>query len=123
MAETKQAEKPAHAAKFWHVEHDAVGPVTLGWTRGRLIAPDDLHREGQPESHLTDQQFERLRRLGAVRPATEDEVKAYRAARKKADDDDQPFDSFFVGSDPVGGVQPVTPEEAEIKREQEARIK
>jgi hypothetical protein len=119
MAETK----PAHAGKHWVVSHDAVGSVVLGWTKGRLIAPEDLHRDGQAESHLTAQEWDRLRRLGAVRPATAEEEKAYRAARKKADDEDLPYESFFVGVDPVGGVAPVTPEEAEVKREQEARIK
>jgi hypothetical protein len=33
-------------------------------------------------------------------------VKAYQAAKKKADDEHLPLESFFVGSDPVGGVEP-----------------
>jgi microcompartment protein CcmK/EutM len=96
----------ADSKKHWVVAHDAVGPAHLGWTKGQVVAPEALHQEGRPETHLTAQQFKRLRDLGAIREATPDEVKAMRAARKKAEDEGQPLDAFFIGTDPVGGVEP-----------------
>jgi hypothetical protein len=117
MAETKQEyvqvqQRPYSVAPHKYsrghyvVTHDAVGPVTLGWTKGRVVSPDDLHQEGRPVTHLTEREFERLLTLGAIRKATREEIKAHDAAVKKAKDEGQPLDAFFVGSDPVGGIEP-----------------
>lgn len=92
---------PAHkySKGTFVVLHDAVGPLHLGWTKGRVVTPDDLHQEGRPVTHLTEREFDRLLRLHAIRPATREEQHAAAEAKKRAEDADEPFEAHYVNVD------------------------
>ena len=103
---------PAHkySKGTYVVLHDAVGPLHLGWTKGRVVTPDDLHQEGRPVTHLTEREFDRLLRLKAIRPATREEAKAADDARKEVEEGGEEFQGHYVPVDePAATVEYTDP--------------
>ena len=90
---------PSKKAGGYVVTHEAVGP---GWLKNRvLVAGEDFNVEAEAGgAQLDDKAIARLERLGAIRDATSDELKARADAKKAAEDAGTEFEGYSVPEPP-----------------------